>query len=369
MADKAIDCKKRGKYHRPSLSIEIVYGQNHDDLHSNEQHKVIKHRKTKSLTEKFKNKFNPSIFNPKPPKIHPKLCDASYKHKLNVLTKENKHLQKQLQQYQQHNNTQNTNTNTNPQWNISNQKKIAILLVFTALIVIIFADYYLVNSSVAFTTFTLSTLSFMGIHLLLEHILESIVLSFNISHRVYENTACMRDIMNNIIIVFLFLASSDYGVWWRPSIWGCYLTDLVILFKKFNVITPSWLVFVFCHHFSVGVFLLILNYTVEEYNACIQIAIVIFITSNTWGVLSVIWKTFEWKLYRYSTVITFVLQRMHRASCFVYSFYSMDLQMFFEYPYRYVVLFVFALWMELFDIYFQLRSLMRFWGKQSNESC
>eukprot|EP01084_Bolivina_argentea_P155863 271605_1 len=242
-------------------------------------------------------------------------------------------------------------------------KLIMCFLVF-AINIIVFVDAYYAFEDIEYIKDLLkTTLSVMGAHLVIEHLLENIIYSIKSDDmKLYSTTACIRDIINNIIMT-LFYIFDDYSYWWKPIMWGCYIADLIMLLSKWNYFKTSWLKFVFIHHFSVGVMLLILNHTTKILTDPLLVCLIIFMNSNTPGCASPIWKAFKLPKFKYSTIICCIIQRFVRFACYVFS-YRINSDNFLKQDYCYAVLAAFAAFLDVWDTYSQITSIYNYWRKQ-----
>eukprot|EP01083_Nonionella_stella_P094568 265369_1 len=211
-----------------------------------------------------------------------------------------------------------------------------------------------------------ASLSVVGVHLIIERVLEHHIYSLKPEDKIlYSTTACIRDILNNIFMTVFYMLNT-YAYWWRPTMWGCYFADLVMLISRWHYFKPSWRQFVFAHHFGVCIMLFTLNHTTKILTDPALVCLIIFMNSNTPGCASPIWKAFKLPFYERSSVICFVLQRAVRLGAYGAAL-DVDPQHFFKKDYLYIVLVSFALLLDILDIKSQLSSIYRYHRKQKLE--
>eukprot|EP01084_Bolivina_argentea_P058732 107228_1 len=87
----------------------------------------------------------------------------------------------------------------------------------------VFVDKYYIykqpGNTKYFKDFVQTILSVVGVHLTIEHVLQNIINSFipaiRTNMRLYSTTACIRDIINNIIMTLFYLFVMDsFEYWW-----------------------------------------------------------------------------------------------------------------------------------------------------------
>eukprot|EP01083_Nonionella_stella_P306221 1071507_1 len=253
----------------------------------------------------------------------------------------------------------NEHLTTNNENTATQTRILLVVMVFFVNIAVFVGAYCATNDAEYIKDLMKTALSVMGVHLVIEHALEHMIHSLKPDDMIlYSTTACIRDIVNNMMMTLLYMFD-DYAYWWKPMMWGCYMADLVMLISKWHYFKRNWLQFVFAHHFGVAIMLLILNHSTKILTDAALICLILFMNSNSPGCASPIWKAFQLPLFEWSSVICFVLQRAVRFAAYAAGVLCVDSKHYFQKDYVYVVLVSFAVILDIWDIHSQIRSIYR----------
>lgn len=151
--------------------------------------------------------------------------------------------------------------------------------------------------------------------------------------------------------------------WWEPSTLSLYLTDLIVLTVRTQYFTKLWKVHMIAHHLFVGLLFIAFNHTIGVYVDHILFIIMLFLNSNTATSLSPIWRTFKFCHYQYATIVCFIAQRTVRWMCLIWMFVYIPLEWLWVEPYNYWIIVSAIVVLEIFDIYFQCLSIIRYYKK------
>ena len=256
---------------------------------------------------------------------------------------------------------------TCPKLTLTKQTKQRILISFLILLFIGFSIYdrlafgVLANDDEYLKQFGFTVLVVI-ISLLFEFILnKGLSMPFNV-------TACVRDVINNITLIIAFIltyigsniAFNNKIIYWTydywvPIMWGCYITDLIMILLFWNGFPKSWRIFVIFHHCLTGSAISVINHVNSNNNFSIEefdwfwptFGVFIYFQSNTFGVLPEIFKYY--KLFEKQTHIVvpmfYLMQRFCRLTGYIC---GITIPWYHRY-YNYGLLLVFGALLDLFD--------------------
>ena len=119
------------------------------------------------------------------------------------------------------------------------------------------------------------------------------------------------------------------------------------------------------HHLFVGVLFIAFNHVIGVYDENILFTIMLFLNSNTATSLSPIWRTFRFYQYRHSTLVCFIVQRALRWLCLIWIVIYIPTEWLWMEPYNYWIIVASIIVLEIFDIYFQCLSIIRYYKKKA----
>lgn len=196
----------------------------------------------------------------------------------------------------------------------------------------------------------------------------------------FSVTACIRDVVNNIALIITFILTAtinltdSYLFWlydyWVPIVWGCYVTDLIMILLFWHGFQSSWRKFVIIHHTLTGGMILLCNHVNSNNNINISEfdyfwpfwAIFMYFESNNFGVIPEIFKYY--KLFENASHIIipifYFIQRLFRIPCYLCAL-TLPWNIYWTSPVNYFLLVLFGFLLDAFDHFMQTRSTIKFY--------